>query len=328
MSTISFPRRFDRDTLTGFFAELDQCQAEPEVRLDCSTLRYSFPTAMLVAGSKIRTWVSKRHKDGLTTRKAGYQTLRDVHSYLSHLGFFDYILMGEGNAVGAARGSSTYLPITRLNKPEFDADSSTTVWYDQIHSAVRGLARVVSGTVEDNEENRLYTYAFREIVRNAFEHSGADECYVCGQRWYNGKVEIAIVAEGVGVTGSLRQSFDIDTDVDALNLAIQPGKSRTTFTDTSENIYDNSGFGLYVLSEIAKSFGWYVFGSGESRIVNATGGYSVTEALKFKGTYFGMQIQNPPSQFSGLIKDIIAAGEDEAEASGIATKASGMSKFI
>lgn len=328
MLTISFPRRFDRDTLSGFFTELDQCQAEPAVKLDCSTLRYSFPTAMLIAGSKIRTWVRKRHNDGLVTKKAGYQAPYNVHSYLSHLGFFDYILMGEGNAVGAARGSSTYLPITRLSRPEFDADSSTKVWYDQILSAVRGLARVVSGTVEDTEENRLYTYAFREIVRNAFEHSGADECYVCGQRWCDGKVEIAIVDEGVGVSQSLRQSFDIGSDVDALKLAVQPGKSRTTFIDKSENIYDNSGFGLYVLSEISKSFGWYVFGSGESRIVNATGGYSATDALKFKGTYFGMQIQNPPSHFSGLIKDIVASGEEEALASGINRKASGMSRLI
>lgn len=251
-----------------------------------------------------------------------------MHSYLSHLGFFDYILMGEGNAVGQASGSGSYLPITRIEKPEFNSSTqSVQEWYDQIMSVVRGLARVVSGTAEDTEENRLYNYALREIIRNVFEHSEATECYVCGQRWWNGKVEIAVIDEGIGICESLKKSYHLDSDIDALNMAIKPGISSTSNIELSENIYDNSGFGLYVLTQLASSFGWYVLGSGTSRIV----GYSQDkseENLNFSGTYFGMQLLNSPSQFSGLLQDIIAAGEEEAEASGISKKASGMSKLV
>lgn len=68
MKTIYFPVRFDRDTLSDFFEELDNNLDTAEVCLDCSTLRYSFPTAMLVAGSKIRTWVKTRHKNKLKTK--------------------------------------------------------------------------------------------------------------------------------------------------------------------------------------------------------------------------------------------------------------------
>ena len=89
--------------------------------------------------------------------------------------------------VGQASGSGTYLPITRISKPDFNSDiENIRDWYEKIMSAARRLARVVSGTVEDTQENRLYNYALREIIRNVFEHSGATECYVCGQRWYNG----------------------------------------------------------------------------------------------------------------------------------------------
>lgn len=327
MVIISFPIRFDRDTLHDFFSELDRHINTPEVCLDCSTLRYSYPTAMLVAGSKIRTWVRNRRISKLTTRRSGVQSSFAVHSYLSHLGFFDYILMGEGNAVGQATGSSAYLPITKIEKPKFNSNTqSVQEWYDEIIGAVRGLARVVSGTSSDTEENRLYNYALREIIRNVFEHSGANECYVCGQRWYDGKVEIAVVDEGIGIAESLKKSYRLQSDVEALNLAIKPGVSSTSNIDQSENIYDNSGFGLYVLTQLASSFGWYVLGSGSSRIVGYSGG-NKEEFLNFSGTYFGMQLTSHPKQFSGILEDIVTIGEEEAKANGITKKASGMSKL-
>jgi anti-sigma regulatory factor (Ser/Thr protein kinase) len=328
MHTIYFPVRFDRDTLTPFFEELDQNLNTPLVCVDCSTLRYSFPTAMLVAGSKLRTWVKYRQKNKLDTRKSGVQSTHSVHSYISHLGFFDYILMGEGNPLGAARGTNTYLPITRIQKPNFNSSTqSVDEWYAQIMGVVRGLARIVSGTIEDTEENRLYNYALREIIRNVFEHSGASECYVCGQRWYNGKVEIAVIDEGVGISNSLQKSYPLNNDIDALNMAIKPGVSSTTNINEHENIYDNSGFGLYVLSQLSSSFGWYVLGSGNARIVGHKNQKS-EEALNFSGTYFGMQLFSSPNQFSGILNDIIATGEQEAAASGISKKASGMSRLL
>lgn len=327
MTTIFFPERFDRDTLTPFFEQLEFHQDTPDVCVDCSTLRYSYPTAMLVAGSKLRKWITNRQQKKLNTTKSGHNSPNSVHSYLMHLGFFDFILMGGGNQVGQARGSSAYLPITRIVKPAFDASSEELqIWYDKIMSSVRGLARVVSGTVEDTEENRLYNYALREIIRNVFEHSEATECYVCGQRWWNGKVEIAVIDEGVGIANSLKRSHRVPSDNEALAMAIKPGVSRTSNINQAQNIYDNSGFGLYVLSQLATSFGWYVLGSGTARLVGHANNSS-QEALNFSGTYFGMQLHRAPQQFSQLLNDIISSGEAEAEASGISKKASGMSKL-
>jgi hypothetical protein len=327
MTTIFFPERFDRDTLAPFFDQLELHQDTPNVCIDCSTLRYSFPTAMLVAGSKLRKWIINRNQKKLNTRKSGHNSPNNVHSYLMHLGFFDFIMMGGGNQVGQARGSSAYLPITRIVKPAYDASSQELqIWYDKIMSSVRGLARVVSGTVEDTEENRLYNYALREVIRNVFEHSEATECYVCGQRWWNGKVEIAVIDEGVGIASSLRRSYRIPSDEEALFMAVKPGVSSTSNINQAQNVYDNSGFGLYVLSQLASSFGWYVLGSGTSRLVGHGSNVS-QETLNFSGTYFGMQLQRPPQQFSQLLNDIIISGEEEAEASGISKKASGMSKL-
>ncbi|MFD1009069.1 ATP-binding protein [Oceanisphaera ostreae] len=327
MKKIYFPSRFDRDTLSPFFDELDRNLKVNKICIDCTTLKYSCPTAMLIAGSKIREWIAYRRENKLTTHKLGHDTISNVHSYLRHLGFFDFIGMGIGNKVGQAQGSSTYLPITKISKPNFDESTQNiSEWYEDIMSAVRGLARVVSGTFEDTEENRLYNYAFREIVRNVFEHSETDDCYVCGQRWENGHVEIAVIDEGIGIANSLSNSFEITNDEDALLKAIKPGVSRTTKLDGSLNIYDNSGFGLYILSEISTSFGWFVLGSGKSRIIGYKRNIDA-DGLNFKGTYFGMRLNSAPRQFSSLLDDIISVGEEESEASGITKKASGMSKL-
>ncbi|MCQ9076160.1 ATP-binding protein [Vibrio harveyi] len=328
MTTISLPTYFDRDTLAGFFNELEKHIDTDDVCLDCSTIRFSKPTAMLVAGSKIRSWVRSRHRRGLKTRKKGVDTYSSAHSYLKHIGFFDFVLMGAGNCVGEARGSSTYIPITRITKPELgEGENALEQWYEDIQSKVRGLARVISGKPETHQDNRMYNYALREIIRNVFEHSGCEECYVFGQRWFDGAVEIVVVDEGVGIGCTLRETLGDITDQEALKQAIKPGVSRTSQLSDAENTFDNSGFGLYVLTEVARSFGWYALGSNSAKLIGYESNLEES-TLNFNGTYFGFRLTRSPSDFSSLAKDIIKAGEQEANVDGIERKASAMSKLF
>lgn len=328
MKTIYFPRNLGRDTLKSFFNELEDNQNTPEILIDCTTLSFSYPSGMLVAGSKIRKWIKYRRENGLSTRIKGHDSSGNAHSYLRHLGFFDFIGMDEGNEVGEAQGSMTYLPITKIEKPEFDLQTrNIQQWYDEITGKVRRFANLLSGTQLETEENRLYRYALREIVRNVFEHSLTNECYLCGQRWVNGRVEVAVIDEGVGISSSLGRSFKFESEIDALLNAIKPGVSGTTEIVESENIYKNSGFGLYVLEQLVSSFGWFMLGSGSAKIVSQ--GRTINkQTLNFAGTYIGLRLNKTPSQFLGIFKDIINMGEHEAEESGIKVKASGISKLI
>ena len=327
MNTICFPTQFGRDTLKTFFRDLESSINDPEVCIDCSTLNFSYPSGMLVAGSKIRSWIKHRRESGLITKKKGHDCDKNVHSYLRHLGFFQFIGMGEGNEVGQASGSISYLPITKIEKPSFDFETQhVQEWYSEIVSQTRRFANLLSGTKEYNEENKLYHYALREIVRNVFEHSSANECYLCGQRWADGRVEVAVIDEGIGISNSLKRSFDIESEVAALRMAIKPGISSTTRISEAENIYDNSGFGLFVLEQLVSSFGWFMLGSGSAKLVSQ-GKSIIEEQLNFNGTYIGLRLNRTPSQFSGILDDIIFAGEQEAEADGIRAKASGMTKL-
>lgn len=295
------------------------------VEVDLNSIKFSRPTGMLVIGTMLRNWYLYRKKRKLKTRIANLVDT-PAHSYMAHVGFFDLIGSKKvsGKEMGQAKGSFTYTPITRITRPNF---SDLTNWYSDIISAVRGLATVLAGSPVSNEEHRFYLYTLRELVRNVFEHSGANCCIICGQRWEDGRVEISILDEGIGISKSLAKSFPVTCEEDALIQAIKPGISSTTNIDSNMNVYDNSGFGLYVLSEIASSFGKFIIASN-SKSLTISNREKLFSDVNFSGTYLSIELNSTPKHFSSLLKDIIIAGESEAKVSGNNSNASKLSKLF
>ncbi|KZM42673.1 hypothetical protein OA92_11740 [Marinomonas sp. SBI22] len=281
---------------------------------------------MLVAGSYFRQWMSRRRELGLNTTKSGISEKKNVHSYLMHLGFFDFIGMKNiGKCVGVAKGNTRYLPIREIRREELDKQIEDTGedLIDAIIFLSDGLANVLAG--EDNgEAKKGFSYSIREIIRNALEHSGSDSCFICGQRWVNGQSEIAIIDEGNGIHKTLSTAYELK-EKNALVDAIKPGVSRTQNMSERENIYKNSGFGLYVLSELGNSFGWFCVGSG-LRKLRCEKGNKVDSELPFEGTFVGIHLNKPPLNFDGVLQDIISVGEEEAGKEGRNSEASEISK--
>lgn len=318
----------DRYHLPLFFRELDAERDAPQVVIDFSPLRFSMPTGMLVAGSKLREWVGYRRDRGLVSTAEGIDsTTNRVHSYLSHLGFFDFIHMNTGNRVGEARGGARYIPIRCISRPNIDVSAAgLDQWYAALEEEARRVAGVLAGSFDDSQALRTYQYAIREIIRNVFEHSQANECFIFGQRFPNGVVEITIVDEGVGLARTLSEAHGPVSDEEALNLAIRPGISRTTGRTDVQNIYDNSGFGLYILSELGASFGWFSIGSGRAFLYGQGAIRDVAQS-SFRGTFFGLRLNTTPRDMNSVLRDIIDAGEREADLSGIHGRASGRTRI-
>jgi hypothetical protein len=324
---IFLPSKFDRDTLMPFFLQLDNSREEEKVVINFSNLNYSLPTATLIAGTKIREWVEYRASKKLNSFADGISDKNTGHTYLMHVGFFKYIKMPIGKDMGEARGSINYLPITKIKIEPFDvAVNDIKAWHESIQDEASRLARILTKSEFGSEEFKTYSYCLREIIRNVFEHSGALECYIFGQRWINGQAEIAVVDSGIGIKSSLGSAYVINTDEDALNFALRPGISRTNNLSPDENVYGNSGFGLYVLSNIAASFGWFIFGSNRSRVVGYNNTARDYQEFSFPGTFFGMRLKTSPKSFRGVLLDVISVGESESNSSGISRKASGLSR--
>ncbi|WP_236901342.1 ATP-binding protein [Cupriavidus necator] len=310
------------------FAELDSTRDHPEVSVDFAPLQFSMPTGMLALGSKLREWVAYRKQSNLSSYALGISDAKQAHSYLMHLGFFHFIGLEAGRDVGEARGSRSYVPITRIVRPDIDIGrQGLEDWYTAIEVEARRVGGVLAGSFDDSQPLRTYTYSIREVIRNVFEHSQAAECYICGQRWNNGQVEIAILDEGIGIARTLLESHRVATDAEALQLAVRPGVSRTSNYDRAQNIYDNSGFGLYVMSELAANFGWFALGSGDSLLFGYQQQRTVSDA-SFRGTFFGMKFLSTPADIRSVLDDIISAGEEDAQQAGIRVRASGRSRIV
>lgn len=325
MPIIYLPKNINLETTAIFFKQLESNFLTEDVYIDINKVQFSTPTSMLLIGSKLKAWRAARSSKQLRT---GFKKVinSEAISYLGHMGFFDFIgsKKNVGKKMGEALGSETYVPIIKIKKPQFDTLDN---WYSSIISSVRSLANVLAGTKYDTEEHKFYLYTLREVVRNVFEHSHADECFICGQRWGSGKVEIAVVDEGIGLQASLNRSHKLCNEEEAIRLAIKPGVSATNYIKDTENIYDNSGYGLYVLSEVVAKFGSFTLGSGSKRLISTLGKQAI-DNLEFNGTFIGLELHKAPKHFSGLLEDVIACGEQEAQDHAKASSASKMTKLL
>ena len=139
-------------------------------------------------------------------------------------------------------------------------------------------------------------------------------------------MEIAIIDEGVGIYRTISNAYEVANDSEALNVALMPGASRINALPEDQNIYNNSGFGLYVLSSLAASFGWFATGSGSARIIGFNNTSRLVENFSFSGTFFGMRLTSQPKNFRDVLSDIISVGEEESGMTGVMRRASGISR--
>lgn len=135
-------------------------------------------------------------------------------------------------------------------------------------------------------------YALREVVRNAVEHSESRSFGYCGQYWPNrNRVQIALIDRGVGLKATLGSNprLKVDSDHDAIQMALMPGVSRKGVLPQSRAAHDpwaNSGFGLYMTSQLCGEGGRFVLLSGSAAI-------ELTNSLKhsLSGSFSGTALQ-------------------------------------
>jgi hypothetical protein len=329
MTHIYTPAFFDYASILPFSTELEKMRDTPELTLDFSRTEFASPIAILTMGCNIKTLIEYRKSSDLMTHVKGISEDIPAHSYLGHLGFFDFIDVQFGKAIGEAKGNDRYIPITKLSYADLMLEVSTPykLLRHVIMEEAEKLAIVLSPRESDEDATITLAYALREIIRNVFEHSKAKEAYICGQRWSNGRVEIAIIDQGIGIFNSLKNAFRINDPVDSLELATEPAVSRTTGPMGDKNEHGNSGYGLYVLSRLGLEYGKFLLGSGEGCLRMDKEGTSI-DKFSYKGTVVGLRLYSPPDNFGADLDAILQGGEMEAYMVGRPVKPSSGTKEI
>lgn len=290
-TTLTLPKRLDLDGALSAVAALKALPAMERYRIDFSEINFVEPFGMLFFATVLRQFRRSNYK--IRFLADGYKQ----HHYAAHMGFFKAFGLDFGKEPGEAPGNAQYVPITPLAVDELrrEAINHHEDERETIERRATGLATLLTRQDSGPLQETL-SYSLREIFRNVLEHSGADTIWYAAQFWpEKGAVELCILDEGIGIGKSLRRNphLTIQTDHDAIELALLPGISGVAFRGGPKQRKDpwaNSGYGLFMTSQLCRRGGSFVAISGN-------GGVRVSEAgeeridCRMDGTAIRLQLQ-------------------------------------
>jgi hypothetical protein len=326
---LRLPEQLDEAGALDFAQRIFGIGRAGKYQLDFSPLKFARPLGTLLLASELRQFFSTQERSFTATGiDAGG---RAAHSYLAHVGFFKGIGLPIGNRPGEATGSSTYVPIRVLTRLELEAAARASLSLESdrarfgvaIQQEASKLAALVTGDRRPLVNSQI-TYCLREVIRNVFEHGRTNQCTVQAQLMTDGYVEVAISDRGCGILTSLSGRLGVSDDTGALQAAVQPGVSGAPVDDDDGEGWANSGYGLYVLSEIGKRYGSFALFSGSSVLrTDGDGAAASTTTHRIAGTAVGLKFrQLKKGRFDAELREIVRAGERLAAEQGRHTKAS------
>ena len=233
---------------------------------DFSAANHFEPISLLYLSSEIRL-CRGRHPES-EFRASNYKS----STYAAHMGFFQAFGLNFGNYPTTDLSEwnrSTYLPIRILNADEVRKAAAERMLPigEYIDNVVKDLTKIL---IQDTLVNTygVLAYSLREIFRNVIEHSETSQFAFCAQYWPSKhKASLAILDRGIGIKTSLSANpyLNLETHLDAIQQALLPGISGKMYKGKKKNHHDhwqNSGYGLYMTSEICKKGGSFFIASG------------------------------------------------------------------
>ncbi len=309
---IPFPRRLHEIQVFPFIQRMWQAVNEKELIFDLTLLEFSFPFGSLILAEEIKRFVAHRSSRGFVTQASGYSTANPVHTYLAHIGFFEYQGLPVGNKPGDAPGSATYMPFEILDREKLEERmrGAGISLGQAVQEESERLTRIVL-QLDEKVHSHPVAYCFREVIRNVYEHGLTSSCSLCAQRWADGRLEIAVVDRGRGILNSLSEKYNLSSHLEALCLAIEPGVTRAKEQGDVDDEWQNSGYGLYVLSQLANQTGAFLLCSGDTAI-QYKNSQILQQPYPFEGTAVKLHLQKPKGMdVRQMIRQIVKEGEQQ-----------------
>jgi len=248
-----------------FGRELKALGASDFYEFDFQDVSFVTPGWLIGIGSALRRFREERPQ--AKCRATNYKHLE----YAAHVGFFKYFGMTYGLAPSEAEGSNTYVPITEVKVATIKECAANGYIHagEIVEEEARRLARLLTRQ-EDGALVDTLTYSIREIVRNVVEHSKSETYTISAQYWPTQQsAELAVADAGCGILSSLGENpkLQIDSDLDALKLAMLPGISSKAWRQgRSRDVWANSGYGLFMTQRLCSLGGQFTLVSGANGI--------------------------------------------------------------
>jgi hypothetical protein len=304
---IYVPNGRDKAAVVRFAAEIAAMDSHPKVEFSFQNVDFVTPGWMLLIVRALRSFRETRPG----TRCKVVDTTQSAMIYAGNAGFFDALGVKWGRRIGEAHDSSTFLPITCRRVQDLFADQPLSRRAgDIIHEDAEKLSAILAQSREGVLFETL-SYAIREIIRNVVEHSKADEFLIAAQCWVAvGTAEIAIADAGIGIAAALSSNgkYSPNDDGEAILLATRPGVSGAIIARHSDDVWANSGYGLYMARGLADGKQGFTLASGTSALVTGDADTELVEGA-IKGTCVVLRLRAGTVLLETRLSELVARGE-------------------
>lgn len=317
---IRIPKELTPVNAINFSKYVDELLLYDEYVYNFEEMQHCHPFGLLCSASAIRRNIKKR-ADSKHTFINELKT--QGGEFAACFGFYQSFGDNEGDIKEENDQGYRYIPIKRISAQNLHEEyQSDDVLNAKVDKHAYSLAHMLVFDKPQKVKDAVQ-YCFREMMRNAFEHSASNELWVCGQYWSSrNEAEIAILDEGIGIQKSLASNVRIHAtnDEEANEMALQPGLSCAlgTYQDPND-IWQNSGYGLYVASTLcAMSDGYFILSSGKSSIVLNKEGQKLYKSSQ-KGTAVCLNIRTNSRallSFDNTLNKIVEEGQKKAQENG------------
>jgi len=332
--TLPLPARLNLDSALAFTHEINALPGDLKfLNLDFTHFAWVSPFGMLVIAHSIRQF---KKLSPQTTIVPTSLPQNDAEGYASHMGFFKACDIQLGKNPGQAKGNARYLPIT------YQATRDLYASGEHLGTHIERLSLKLSQVLTQQSSGALIdtlTYSFREIIRNVAEHSQSPDFGYCAQYSYSdGTVEIALIDQGIGLRKSLSHNPfvgpQLTCDQDALKFALIPGISGKAFKGAplkADDVWGNSGFGLYMNYRLCNEGGSFFIASGEAGLHREHGEDNRYHTCHLPGVALRLRLNaHNLKNLDEMLKRFVKEGETIAQqfSNGAVPDASRMSKMI
>lgn len=281
------PARVDSLSAVRLVSAIIEAAESDQVVMDFARQPVLDPFGMLLVTCVVRSLRETGVKFVLTNA--------DRHSYAAHIGFLAQFDESYAAPTDGERENERYIAIRAITRQELATEANATraaYMGDVIEDFSYRLARLLTQDGPRVLVDAL-SYCLREVIRNSYEHSGADEILVCAQyRPTANRVDLAFADRGLGVLKTLRRNrrVEVESHIDALKVALMPGISGSPPSRwDKDNPWANSGYGLFMTHRICREGGAFTMCSGDA-LLRLSGGRTMERTIAQVGTVVGMTI--------------------------------------
>ncbi|MBS3678941.1 hypothetical protein KGF86_01815 [Ornithinibacillus massiliensis] len=313
-------RKLNKEKMFGYCDTIEEYieDGETSFLLNFKNTNFFEPFAMVY----FLAFVHRLRESGITFEYER-SIMTNACDYADFMGFFDTLEGSISRSSDLEYDGRTYIRIHSLTKKEireYEFENGIDMADAVTHFASQMAQFLLHNRNSNAKTQEVLTYSLREIFRNVLEHSTANEIWCSGQYWQrNNTVEVVILDNGVGIKNTITKNIHlrehINNDLQAIKYAMLPGLSGVAFerkgtTAPDYGYPDNSGYGLYVTSEICSNHGEFLIASGESYL-RITPEVRRKRSINHRGTAISLKL-NLENINEVSITDIVRKGEEIA----------------